>query len=110
MIAFGLLQSATLIASVSQAFTDKCVLGIRANERRCTEQVELSLAMCTALAPEVGYDEAAKIAKQSFETGRTVRQVALDHPKLKGTPDKVARLLDPWGQTEPGASVAGGGG
>ncbi|MBI3468222.1 MAG: class II fumarate hydratase [Planctomycetes bacterium] len=110
VIAFNLLQSAALIASVSRAFTTKCVTGIRANERHCSEQVELSLAMCTALAPEIGYDEAAKIAKESYETGRTVREIALTHPKLRDTPDKVARLLDPWSQTERGTSVTGGGG
>jgi fumarate hydratase class II len=110
IIAFSLLQSAALIASACHPFTDKCVVGIRANERRCTEQIELSLAMCTVLAPEIGYDEAAKIAQQAYETGHTVREIALEHPKLRDTPDKVARLLDPWSQTERGVSVAGSGG
>ena len=110
VIAFNLLQSAALIATVCDAFTDRCVIGIRAHERRCTEQIELSLAMCTALASEIGYDEAAKIAQQSSETGRTVREIALEHPQLKATPDKVARLLDPRSQTERGAVIAGGAG
>jgi fumarate hydratase class II len=67
---------------------------------RCEENVEKSLAMCTALAPAIGYDKAAKIAKQAYESGRTVREVAvemsgLDHATLK-------RLLDPATQTHPG--------
>jgi fumarate hydratase class II len=110
VLAFNLLQSAALVGSVCNAFTDKCVAGIQANERRCQEQIELSLAMCTALAVEIGYDEAAKIARQAYETGRSVRAIALEHPQLKDRPDRVAQLLDPWSQTERGATVTGAGG
>jgi fumarate hydratase class II len=99
VIAFDLLQSATLIAHVCHAFADKCVGGIRANERRCLDGVEQSLAMCTALATEIGYDEASKISQRAFETGRTVREIASEHPKYLHDPDKLARLLDPWKQT-----------
>ncbi len=110
VIAFNLLQSATLIANACDAFADKCVVGIRANERRCAEQIEQSLAMCTALATEIGYDEAAQVARTAYDTGRTVREVAFEHPKLKDRPDRVAQLLDPWSQTEHGMStgVVGG--
>jgi fumarate hydratase class II len=101
VIAYDLLQSSMLLASACRAFTEKCVLGIQASEQRCAEQVERSLAMCTALVPEVGYDEAAKIARVALETGRTVREIAAEHPKFRDRPDRLAQLLDPWSQTEP---------
>ncbi|MFQ5658045.1 MAG: class II fumarate hydratase, partial [Candidatus Methylomirabilales bacterium] len=75
VIAHALLQSITLLTNVSEIFVEKCIVGIRANEDRCAELIEQSLAMCTSLAPVIGYDAAAKIAKESYETGKTVRQV-----------------------------------
>jgi fumarate hydratase class II len=101
VIAFNLLQSASLLAHACQAFADKCIAGIEANEERCAAEIEQSLAMCTALAPEIGYDHAATIARDAFRSGRTVRELALEHPLLRHVPDKVARLLDPWRQTGP---------
>jgi fumarate hydratase class II len=99
VIAYDLLQSAMLLANACRVFTDKCVTGIRANEERCAEQVEYSLAMCTALAPKVGYDEAARIARLALETGRTVREIAAEHPAFRDSPDALERLLDPGTQT-----------
>jgi fumarate hydratase class II len=110
VITYNLLQSATLIARAADAFTDKCVAGIRANESRCAEQIEKSLAMCTALATEIGYDAAAQIARRAYDTGRTVREIAVEHPDLKDRPDRVAQLLDPWSQTEPRPSPRATGG
>jgi fumarate hydratase class II len=98
--AYNLLQSIALLASVSRVFVDKCLTGIRADEARCAELVEQSLAMCTALAPVIGYDAAAKIAKESYETGKTVRQVALEHRILPE--GELNRILDPWRMTERG--------
>lgn len=105
VIAFNLLQAAGLLASGCHAFTSKCVLGLKANEHRCTDEVEWSLSLSTALAPLIGYDAAAQIARQSAETGLTIREVALAHPKLKHRPEDVARALDPWSQTEQGATA-----
>ncbi len=102
VIAYNLLQSGVLLARAAELLREKCVEGIRANEERCREQVERSLAMVTALALEIGYDEAAKIAQEAYRTGKTVREIALQHPKLKDKPDRVAQLLDPWRQTMPG--------
>jgi fumarate hydratase, class II len=62
--------------------------------------VEQSLAMVTALAPVIGHDRAAKIAKEASTSGKTVREVALAHKIL--SPEKLARILDPWRMTEPG--------
>jgi fumarate hydratase class II len=100
VMASALLQSIALLGSASRIFVDKCLTGIRADEVRCAELIELSLAMCTALAPVIGYDAAAKIAKESYETGKTVRQVALEHRILPE--EELNRILDPWRMTERG--------
>src|SRR5213592_4266577 len=76
VMAHNLLESIRLLANVVEVFCDKCVTGIVANEERCRELVELSMAMVTSLAPKIGYDRAAEIAKESAKTGRTVRQIA----------------------------------
>jgi fumarate hydratase class II len=98
----NLLQSIELLGRVSQVFVDKCIKGIKADKKRCEEMIEKSLAMCTSLAPVIGYDAAAKIAKEAYETGKTVREVALEKKVL---PDaKLKELLDPWSMTEPGTN------
>ena len=100
VMALRLLESITFSAAVVNAFTEKCVVGIEANREHCEEMIEKSLAMVTALAPVIGYDAAAKIAKESYASGKTVREVALAHKVLP--PDKLAKILDPWRLTEPG--------
>jgi fumarate hydratase class II len=100
VMADNLLQSIALLASASRIFADRCLAGIRADEARCAALIELSLAMCTALAPVIGYDAAAKIAKESYETGKTVRQVAREHRVLPA--EEIDRVLDPWRMTERG--------
>src|SRR5947199_5765753 len=74
--AYNQLQSIYLLARAARVFADRCVAGIEANRERCESLVEQSLAMCTTLAPIIGYDKAADIAKESHKTGKTVRQVA----------------------------------
>lgn len=64
--------------------------------------VEKSLAMATALAPVIGYENAAKIAQEAFATGQTVRAVAQKRNLL--AKDELDKLLDPWSMTEPGVS------
>jgi fumarate hydratase, class II len=95
-----LLEAMEFTANVVKAFTEKCIVGIEANEERCKAMVEQSLAMVTALAPVIGYDNAAKIAKEAFTTGKTVREVALARKIL--APEKLSKILDPWRMTEPG--------
>ncbi len=64
--------------------------------------------MCTALAPKIGYEAAAKLAKEAYKSGKTVRQIAKEHKVL---PEKrLAELLDPWRMTEPGGPVGSAGG
>jgi len=96
----NLLQSIELLARVSNVFADKCIKGIKADKERCEEMIEKSLAMCTSLAPIIGYDSAAKIAKEAYETGKTIREVALEKKVLPA--EKLNELLDPWSMTEPG--------
>ena len=100
IMALRLLEAITFSANVVNAFVEKCVVGIEANKAHCEEMIEKSLAMVTSLAPVIGYDAAAKIAKESFTTGKTVREVALAHKVLP--PEKLAKILDPWRMTEPG--------
>jgi fumarate hydratase class II len=100
VLAVSLLDAIELSANVVKIFTEKCVAGIEPNRERCNELVEKSLAMVTALAPVIGYDAAAKLAKEAFTTGKTIRQVAREHGILPE--DRLASLLDPWRMTEPG--------
>ncbi|MGH7888253.1 MAG: lyase family protein, partial [Candidatus Binatia bacterium] len=103
LMALRLLEAIEFSASVSRAFTEKCVAGIKANDARCAELVEKSLAMVTALAPVIGYDAAADIAKQAHATGKTVREVCRARAILPE--ERLNQLLDPWRMTEPGAGV-----
>jgi fumarate hydratase class II len=105
VMAYNLLQSIQLLATASENFTTKCVVGLTANEARCSAMIEQSLAMCTSLAPEIGYDNAAKIAKESYRTGKTVRQVALEQKVL--SPERLTVLLDPAQMTERGFAGKG---
>ena len=108
VMAYNLLQSIELLATVSDNFAAKCVEGITANKERCQSLIEQSLAMCTALAPEIGYEAAAKLAKEAYRSGKTVREVAKEQKVL---PEKqLDELLDPWRMTEPGGPVGSAGG
>src|SRR6202035_286374 len=82
VMAYNLLQSIELLSRAARVFADRCVAGIEANKERCETLVEQSLAMCTSLAPLIGYDKAADVAKESFKTGKTVRQVAIEKKLL----------------------------
>jgi len=108
VMAYNLLQSIELLATASDNFAAKCIQGITANKERCQSLIEQSLAMCTALAPEIGYEAAAKLAKEAYRSGKTVREVAKEQKVL---PDKqLDELLDPWRMTEPGGPVGSAGG
>jgi fumarate hydratase class II len=100
VIAYNLLQATDLLATGSRVFAERCVKGLQADTARCAAELEQSLALVTALAPVIGYDAAARIAKKAYETGRTVRQVALETSGLDA--QKLEELLDPRRQTEPG--------
>jgi fumarate hydratase class II len=99
VIAHNLLQSILLLAHGAQVFARRCVNGLEANRSRCEGEIEQSLAMCTALAPLIGYDKAAEIAKKAHQTGRTVRDVAAEVSGVSA--DVLAKALDPTKQLAP---------
>ena len=77
VIIYAVLQSIRLLADVTMSFTDHCVIGIRANEPRIRELLNNSLMLVTALAPAIGYDKAAQIAKAAHAKGTTLREEAI---------------------------------
>lgn len=108
VMAYNLLQSIELLSRAATVFADRCVAGLEADKQRCESLVEQSLAMCTSLAPLIGYDKAAEVAKVSFATGKTVRQAAMELKLLDETALKAA--LDPRRMTRPQADMIGTGG
>jgi fumarate hydratase class II len=91
LMARNLLQSITYLAAACRAFATRCVDGITANSERATGLAESTLVLVTALNPIVGYDEAAAISKEAAATGRSLREVALDHGVA---PDVLDKALD----------------
>ncbi|WP_165072277.1 class II fumarate hydratase [Paludisphaera rhizosphaerae] len=147
VMAYNLLESIELMTAAAEHLVAKCIdareflsgqkahgtTRMEADEARCREHVERSLAMCTALAPRIGYDNAAALAKTAYRDGATIRELA--HSMAGLDPDAVAgklgdpasaevlrkhggfpsaaeidRLLDPMSQTERGMGGVGGGG
>jgi fumarate hydratase class II len=100
VIGYNLLQSIQILAASAALLAERCVEGLEANRERAAEMVEKSLAMVTSLAPKIGYDRAAEIAKQAFKTGRTVRELATEMGVLP--PDELEEALDARAQTEGG--------
>ena len=147
VIAYNLLQSIDVLTNAAKHLADKCidaekhlggkdvegVVRIEADEARCRDLIELSLAMCTALAPRIGYDAAAALAKRAYKDGTNVRRVALelvaghsveeiaealalaDRPAILaklGVPSagEIEALLEPHGQTVRGTGIGGSAG
>lgn len=108
VMAHSLLESIRVVSKATAVFAERCAAGIEADEKRCGDLVEQSLAMCTSLAPVIGYDKAADVAKRAFKGGKTVRQVCVDENILPA--DKLTRLLNPWTMTMPSAENIGSGG
>ncbi|MGE0563714.1 MAG: class II fumarate hydratase [Pseudolabrys sp.] len=77
VLAFCMLQSIRLLADAARSFTDNCVIGIKADEKRIRELTERSLMLVTALSPHIGYDKAAQIAKTAHANGTTLREEAI---------------------------------
>lgn len=100
MMVHNLMESIRLLSSACRVFADRCVAGIEADEKRCAELIEGSLAMCTSLAPLLGYDKAADIAKEAYKTGKTVRQVARERKALSD--EQLDKALNPMSMTKPG--------
>ncbi len=105
--AHNLLQSISLLGAAAGNLAAQCVEGIQATSRG-PDMVERGLMVGTALAPEIGYDAAAAIAKEAAATDRTVREVAREKTSLSDA--DLTRILDPEKMTEPGLGGAPGGG
>ncbi len=100
VLAYNLLQAIEILTNATRNFSRRCVEGIVANEERCREFAEKSLATVTSLVPALGYDRAAEIAKRAFQENRSVRAVAEKMGVL--SPQDLDRLLDLVAMTRPG--------
>jgi fumarate hydratase class II len=93
VIAYDLLEAIELLSAASRNFRVRLVDGLEADRARAEAFVEQSLAMATSLAREIGYEKAAALAKEAYETGRTIREVARDRSGL--SEESLGTLLDP---------------
>jgi fumarate hydratase class II len=93
VIAYNLLDSIEILVNGVTAFTEKCVKGIKANEERCKELVEMSTALVTALCPRIGYDEAAKLAREAFVREKKVIDLVVEKGIL--SKEVAEELLNP---------------
>ncbi len=105
VIIHNLLTSLTILKNATDTFTVRCVQGIVANEERCAEYAFKSAGLVTALAPYIGYEEAASIAKEQIKTGRDVRDIVRERRLLPE--EDLAEILQPWAMTEPGIAGQG---
>jgi fumarate hydratase class II len=99
LIARNLLEQIKLLANAAENFSEKLVVGLKARRDNIERKNENSLSLATALAPIIGYEKAAEIAKKAHETGKTVREIALETNVL--SPDQLDKALDLYGMTEP---------
>ena len=99
LIAHNLTNSITILSNGTIVFTEKLIIGLKANKEKCAGYIEGSLAMCTSLAPVIGYDKAADIAYKAYNSGKTVREIAIEENVLDK--DKLNELLDPLSMTKP---------
>ncbi|MBI1885215.1 MAG: class II fumarate hydratase [Chloroflexi bacterium] len=97
----NLLQAIELLAAAAASFDERCLRGVQATDKG-PEMVDKGLMLATALAPAIGYDTAAEVAKEAARSGRTIREVAREKTGLSEA--ELDRLLDPEKMTEPGLS------
>jgi aspartate ammonia-lyase len=100
VLVFNLLQSITIMNNAFRAFTEYCLKGIEANEERLKEYVEKSVGVITAINPHIGYEAAARIAKEAILEGKSVRELCLQYGVL--TEEELDIILNPYEMTEPG--------
>jgi fumarate hydratase, class II len=100
VLAYCMMHSIQLLADAARSFTEHCVQGIRADEKRIHELMERSLMLVTALAPKIGYDNAAKVAKTAHARGTTLKQEALRLGLVSEA--EFDRLVQPDKMTHPG--------
>ncbi|NLS71200.1 class II fumarate hydratase [Bradyrhizobium brasilense] len=100
VLAYCMINSIQLLSDVVRSFTEHCVVGIRADEKRINELMQRSLMLVTALAPKIGYDNAAKVAKSAHARGTTLKEEALRLGFVSA--DEFDRLVQPDKMTHPG--------
>ena len=100
LIAYNLLFSLELLKNCVQKFTDSCITGIVANEERCRRYLEDSLGLVTVLAPSIGYNAAAEVAKESVASGRSIREIVLTRGLMSAA--DLDQAMRPEHLTQPG--------
>jgi fumarate hydratase class II len=100
VLAYCMLHSIQLLTDTARSFTENCVTGIRADEQRIRDLMERSLMLVTALAPRIGYDNAAKVAKTAHANGTTLREEAVRLGFVSAA--EFDRLVQPEKMTHPG--------
>lgn len=104
VLVFNLLQSISIMNNAFRAFTDYCLVDIEANEGRLKENVEKSVGIITAVNPHIGYEVAARIAREAILKGKSVRELCLQYDVL--TEEELDLILNPYEMTNPGISGA----
>jgi fumarate hydratase class II len=100
VLAYCMIHSIQLLTDAARSFTEHCIVGIRADEKRIQELMQRSLMLVTALAPKIGYDNAAKVAKSAHARGTTLKEEALRLGLVSA--EEFDRLVQPVKMTHPG--------
>lgn len=100
ILIFDLIQSVEMLKNGAKTFTEKCIIGITANRERCKAMVDNSVGIITAINPHVGYEVAARIAKEALNSGRSVKEIILEEDIL--TEAELDEILNAFEMTEPG--------
>ena len=100
VLVFNLIQSLSIMNNVFEAFTENCLKDIEANEERMKEYVEKSVGVLTAVNPHIGYEVAARLAREAILSGRSIRELCIEEGVL--TTEELDLILDPYEMTHPG--------
>ena len=102
VLAFSLFESLDILKNAIAVFIENCLNGIVANEERCRQMVENSIGIATALGPHLGYELASEVAREAYQSGRSVRQICLERKLFDAA--SLDSILSPMGMTEPGVA------
>lgn len=105
LIAYNLIFAMEILKNCVQKFTDSCINGIVACEEQCREYLENSLGLVTVLAPSIGYNAAAAVAKESVASGRSIREIVLERGLMPA--EELEKAMQPEHLTEPGLPLGG---
>ena len=99
LIGSNILESINILSNGMKMFREKLLNDLSANKNKCNGYIEDSLAMCTSLAPIIGYDKAASIAKKAFKNDKTIREVCIEDKILSN--EELEKILDPFSMIQP---------